>query len=117
MGRATRSAAQALGLELLADPSHASPAVTTIKSPSGVEVKALRKQLREKYGVDVAGGQGKLADKIFRIGHLGYITPPDLMVTFAALEKALIELGVSIQSGSGVTALIDVLDEKAAVAG
>jgi aspartate aminotransferase-like enzyme len=117
MGRATRQAARALGLELLADERWASPAVTAIRTPENMEVKRLRKRLREGYGVDVAGGQGKLADRIFRIGHLGYITPPDLMVTFAALEKVLAEFGLPVQPGSGVSALTEALGEKDAAAG
>jgi aspartate aminotransferase-like enzyme len=116
MARATRAAAKALRLEPLADPDHASPAVTAILAPEGVEVKALRNKLRNDFGVTVAGGQGKLAGKIFRIGHLGYITPPDLTVTFAALEKVLPELGHRVTPGAGVTALADALAESEAVA-
>jgi aspartate aminotransferase-like enzyme len=116
MAHATREAAKALNLKPLADPNHASPAVTAILAPEGVEVKALRNKLRNDFGVTVAGGQGKLTGKIFRIGHLGYITPPDLTVTFAALEKVLPELGHSVTAGAGVTALTDALTERDAVA-
>ena len=111
MGWACRAGAEALGLRPLAtDPDRASPAVTAIHAPEGVEIKPLRTLLREKYGVTVAGGQGQLSGKIFRIGHLGYITPPDLLVTFSALEGALRELGNCTSSGAGVAAAAGVLD-------
>jgi aspartate aminotransferase-like enzyme len=111
MGQATRKAAKALGLKLLADHGRASPAVTALHAPDGVEIKALRNHLRQEYGVTVAGGQGKLSGKIFRIGHLGYITPPDLAVTFAALERTLADLGCPITPGAGVSTLTAALEE------
>ena len=93
LSRATRAAVRALGLPLLADHDRASPAVTAIRAPEGIEVKTLRARLRDEHGVSVAGGQGKLSGKIIRIGHLGYITPPDLAVTFVALERVLAKMG------------------------
>jgi aspartate aminotransferase-like enzyme len=111
MGRATRAGARALNLELLAT-DHFSPAVTAIRPPQGIEVKAIRGRLKCEYGVDVAGGQGKLLGQVFRIGHLGYITPPDLAVTFAALERALADLGHPVDPGKGVAALTAELDKK-----
>lgn len=111
MARATRKAAQALDLQLLAS-DHFSPAVTAVRAPEGIEIKAIRSRLKDEYGVDVAGGQGKLLGKIFRIGHLGYITPPDLAVTFAALERTLADLGHPVDPGKAVATLTEELDRK-----
>ncbi|MBW3624097.1 MAG: alanine--glyoxylate aminotransferase family protein, partial [Armatimonadetes bacterium] len=111
MGRATRMAAQALNLPLLAG-DHFSPAVTAIRAPEGVEIKAISKRMREEYGITLAGGQGKLQGQIFRIGHLGYITPPDLAVTFAALERVLADLGHPVEPGKAVATLTQELDRK-----
>ncbi|HWI53578.1 MAG TPA: hypothetical protein VNT01_15680, partial [Symbiobacteriaceae bacterium] len=54
-----------------------------------LEPKVLRKTAREKLGVQLAGGQGSLESSIFRIGHLGYVTPNDVIQALAATEITL----------------------------
>ncbi|MFA5927786.1 MAG: alanine--glyoxylate aminotransferase family protein [Candidatus Margulisiibacteriota bacterium] len=108
--KAARSAARALGFGLLAeDDKCASPAVTAIVPPAEVDAEALRKLCRTKYGVTLAGGQGKLAGKIFRISHLGYIDQLDIISAFAAIEMAMSELGQKVVLGSSVKAIQEVL--------
>ena len=92
-GNYVREHAKALGLELLADHPNASNTVSAIRTPAAVETKALLKLLREQDNVVLAGGQGQLDGKIFRIGHLGYFKQEDLAETFAHLEARLLELG------------------------
>ena len=92
-----RAGVRALGLELFADPAHASNTVTSVKPPEGVEVASLRKLLRES-GVVVAGGQGELTGKIVRIGHLGMISESDVDEILAALEQALSRLRAPVQA-------------------
>jgi aspartate aminotransferase-like enzyme len=104
LGAAVRAGAQALGLRLLADPRYASPAVTSIYAPEGIDPKQLRQVVRERYGVVLAGGQGKLADRIFRIGHLGYVGENDIIAVMSALERGLGDLGVRITPGAGIAA-------------
>lgn len=99
-----RAAVQALGLEPLAKDDVASPAVTAIKVPAGLTPKDITGRLREKFGVVVAGGQGKLSDSIFRIGHLGYVQPTDIFAALAALEIVLNECGIAVPLGQGVAA-------------
>ncbi len=111
MGRATRAALTAMGLRPFADPAHASPAVTSAHAPDGIEIKPLRTHIRDRYGVTIGGGQGKLMGKIFRIGHLGYITASDLLVTFGALEQTLKDMGHPVERGAGITALTNALEE------
>jgi aspartate aminotransferase-like enzyme len=96
LGELTRSRATQLGLELLAEPAYASNTVTAIKAPAGIEVKALRKALREQEQVVIAGGQEHLEGKIVRIGHLGYVHQPDIIATMEALERQLVALGYQI---------------------
>ena len=67
---ATRAGLAAMGFQLFADPAHASNTVTSAHLPEGVEWSALSKELRGR-GLVLAGGQGQLTGKIFRIGHLG----------------------------------------------
>ncbi len=104
---AARAGVQALGLKLFADPSHASNAVTSVYKPDGIEVAALRKLLLGKYGVVLAGGQQTLSDKIFRIGHLGYVGEPEIVATLGALGMALKELGLSVDQAAGVAAAVE----------
>ena len=89
----TRQGVKALGLELFADPKFASNTVTSVRVPQGVDGKALLKILREEYGVVLAGGQAKLADTIFRIGHLGAIEESDIVGALNALRQALPKVG------------------------
>lgn len=104
-----RTASKALGLKLLADDAHASPAVTAIFPPDGVDAEEVRKLMREDFGMEVAPGQGDLKGKIFRIGHLGYVDSFDLIGAFAALEILFKRLGAKINFGAGVKAAMELL--------
>ena len=97
IGRMTREGVKALGLELLCeDERFASDTVTAIRCPVGVEVSALRNLLEDEYNVVLAGGQGKLTGKIFRIGHLGLVGEEDIRQALQSLEQALPKLGYSL---------------------
>jgi aspartate aminotransferase-like enzyme len=61
--------------------------------------------LRKKYGVTVAGGQGKLKGKIIRIGHLGYADYSDLYVVFGSMERVLYDFGYRFEIGISLKAL------------
>jgi aspartate aminotransferase-like enzyme len=98
VGELTRMRATQLGLELLAEPAYASNTVTAIRAPAGIEVKALRKALREQNHVVIAGGQEHLEGKIVRIGHLGHVHQPDIIATMEALERQLVALGYQAPS-------------------
>ncbi len=68
--------------------------------------------MREKHGIIIAGGQNRLKGEIFRIGHLGYVSDNDLVVTIAALERTLLELGWSFQLGQGIQVVQELLQER-----
>ena len=93
LANAVRAGVKALGFGLLADDSHASRAVTAIVPPAGIDAEALRKTVREKYGVVLAGGQEDLKGKIFRMGHLGYMDKMDIIAAFSALELVSSQMG------------------------
>ena len=107
LAEATRAAVGALGLELFPDPRYASDTVTAVKNPAGMGDPELRKVLERDYRVLVQGGQGALAGKIFRIGHMGIADWPDLLVTFAALERVLSKAGRAPPAGAGVRVLVE----------
>lgn len=107
IGKACRTAAGKLELELFAKANYSS-AVTAIKVPFDVDEKTLRKKLRESYGVVLAGGQKDFAGKIFRIGHVGYVSKMDVLAVLSALELALSECNHPVKFGSGVGAAEEV---------
>lgn len=105
---ATRAAARALGLQLVA-PDAPSPATTGIFVPESVPGGKLVAYLRDKMGVTFAGGQDQLKGKIVRIAHLGYIGTFDTVTAIAAFEMALHKFGHPIPLGTGVGAAQQVL--------
>jgi aspartate aminotransferase-like enzyme len=98
IGEMTRQGVKALGLRLLADERYASNTVTAVVVPDGVDERVLRRLLEDEYGVVLAGGQGKLSGKIFRIGHLGWVTEEDIRDTLDSLAQALPRLGYQLPS-------------------
>ena len=108
-----RAGLKAMGLTLCAEDAIASPAVTAVLAPPGIDPAAIRKALLDNFSVVVAGGQGKFKETVFRIGHLGYVQPLDLLAVLAALEMTLIRLGMPLELGQGVKAAQQIiLDRK-----
>ena len=105
-GAAARAGLQALGIRLLADPAVASNTVTSAWLPDGVEWSGLTKACRAR-GLVLAGGQGPLTGKIFRVGHLGSVSTDDMVRCMEILEEALTELGVQVEHGAGARAAAD----------
>jgi aspartate aminotransferase-like enzyme len=94
IGQFTRSSILEIGLELLCkDEQRASNTVTAIKIPAGVDGARLVGLMRTEEDVVLAGGQGKLARDIFRIGHLGYFTREDIVEVLEALKRVLPKVG------------------------
>lgn len=106
MAEATRAAAEAIGLEVFS--KQPSDSVTGLLFPDGVD-DDFRKQLRGKYGASVAGGQEHLKGKLFRISHMGYVDPLDLVGLIAAIEYTLVDMGVDVPLGKGVAAAVKTL--------
>lgn len=109
-----RAACRALGLELLASDRTASPAVTAVKVPAGLRPADITGPSREKFGVVFAGGQGKLKNDIFRIGHLGWVEFRDLFAGIGVLELVLREKRNNVVLGAGVAAAQKVYEERKA---
>lgn len=103
-----RAAVKALHLKLFVQEEAASCTVTSIRGNDQLDVEQLRKVLRENYKVEVAGGQQDLKGKIFRIGHLGYVHPLDILTTITALEMALKQVGYPMELGAGIKAAEEV---------
>ena len=101
--KATRAAVKALGLKTFAADEVASTAVTAV-DPAPVNPEDIRKIMSSKYGIALAGGQDHLKGKIFRIGHLGFVSDRDMLTGIACLEATLSELGHRITPQAGVKA-------------
>ena len=105
LGRATREAAKALDLELLGGaPDENANVVTAMVLPESVDGGKVPKLMRDRFGITIAGGQGRLKGRIARIAHCGYFGAFDIIVTVSALEMTLRELGHDAEPGAGVAA-------------
>ena len=102
--RATTAAMRAIGLPLFAAEGHGSPAITAV-APQGIDAEKLRKEVRNRYDILLAGGQDHLKGQVFRIGHLGFVCDRDVLTAVAAIEATLQQLGLATApTGSGVAA-------------
>jgi aspartate aminotransferase-like enzyme len=105
LGRATREAAKALDLEPLGGVvDENANVVTAIALPEHLDGAKVPKLMRDRFGIPIAGGQGKLKGRIARIAHCGYFGAFDIVVTISALEMTLRELGHEVEPGAGVAA-------------
>ena len=93
VGKAARDGIKSLGLSLFAEESHASNTVTAVAASDGLDINKMRQILREEHQVVLAGGQQTLAGKIFRIGHLGWVTEGDIEAVISALTVVLPQAG------------------------
>ena len=100
---ASRAGLAALGFELLADERHASKSVTAALVPDGLDWKAFNTELK-RHGLVLAGGQGKLTGKIFRLGHLGSVTLDEILGAISTLEIVSIAQGRPVEPGVAVGA-------------
>lgn len=107
--RATQAAVEALGLEFLAEDRSRAFVCTSVKSPEGLNSGDLVKYMRNEFGVSIAGGQGKLKGKTFRLGHVGFFDRFDIVTQVAALELGLSGLGYPVETGAGVGAAVKAL--------
>jgi len=113
---ATRRAVRAWGLEILcAVPEEYSNSLTAIMMPGGHDADALRKTILEAYDMSLGTGLGRLAGKVFRVGHLGDFNDLALAGTLSGIEMGLALAGVPHKKG-GVLAALDYLAEAARAA-
>ena len=99
----SRAAGQALGLPLVS-PKAYGDALTAFYPPPGIDSGAIVKGLKSEFLSTVAGGQGALKGKIFRIAHLGYYDTTDILGLIGTLEIVLQKLGHKFEPGKGVAA-------------
>jgi aspartate aminotransferase-like enzyme len=111
LARATRAGVEALGLGLFAKATP-SPALTAVVAPAGVDSEKIVAAYSEGHNVTIAGGQGEMKGQLFRLGHMGYATEPDVIVALATFEQILADLGIPVDFGAGVRAAQKIFAEK-----
>jgi serine---pyruvate transaminase len=111
LARATRAGVEALGLPLFARATP-SPAVTAVVPPVGVDSETIVAAFSKEYNITIAGGQGEMKGKLFRLGHMGYVAEFDIITALAALEQVLADLGLPVDFGASVRAAQKVFAEK-----
>jgi aspartate aminotransferase-like enzyme len=110
---ATAGGLEAMGFPLFAAEGYRSPVVTGALPMPGLDVNAYRRLLREKYGLVIGGGQGKMKGKMFRVGHLGYVTDGDVVQILWAMERALEDMDIAPYDGRGLAGAARHLSEEA----
>ena len=101
---AAQAGMKAIGMPLFAAEGYGSPAITAV-APEGIDAEQLRKAVKEKFDILLAGGQDHLKGQVFRIGHLGYVCDRDVLTAVSAIEATLQAHGSHKGSfGSGVAA-------------
>ena len=111
LARATRAGVEALGLSLFpkATPT---PSLTAVVAPGKVDSEHVLSSYSTSHNITIAGGQGKLKGKVFRLGHMGYVAEFDVITALSALEQVLQELGHPVDWGASVRAAQKVFAER-----
>lgn len=115
LGRACRAGVKAMGLELFSPDEERSAVVTAILTPDGVDAKALVLELRDRFGITVAGAHGELGARMFRIGHIGYYDVLDITTALTAVEALLVERGAAIEPGVAALRALEAYHDAARV--
>ena len=115
LGRACREGAKAMGLELFSPDEERSAVVTAILTPDGVDAKELVLELRDRFGITVAGAHGELGSRMFRIGHIGYYDVLDITTSLTAVETLLVERGAEIERGVATARALEAYRDAARV--
>ena len=103
-----------MGLELASPDDDRAAVVTTVRAPEELDVKAFLLDLRDRLGVQLIGGQGEWAGKVFRIGHIGYFDLFDITTALAAVEDGFVAAGVAVDRGVAVSAALNAFEHATA---
>jgi aspartate aminotransferase-like enzyme len=107
---AAQAAMVAMGMHLYAAEGHGSPAITAV-APVGIDAEDLRKAVKQRFDILLAGGQDHLKGKVFRIGHLGFVCDRDVLTAVAAIEATLQGMGLHRGTpGAGMVACAAALE-------
>jgi aspartate aminotransferase-like enzyme len=103
LGSMTREGITSAGIRLFAQRGFESDSMTAFLPPAGVTAASLLEMLRRDYGVEVQGGQAHLADRLIRVGHMGWAHEPEMRQAIDAIVDACARLSTA----SGEAANLD----------
>ncbi len=110
LAAALRAGLEGLGLELFADADYRLNPLTTLVTPDGVDGGLVQRQLYRDHNIEIGGGLGELAGKIWRIGLMGEsCKASNVLLVLSALEQVLSQQGHRSANGAGVAAAQGVL--------
>ena len=99
---------KAIGLELYSPDDDSAAVLTAALTPEGVDAVELRLALRDRHGITIAGGHGDLVPRLFRIGHIGYVTVDEIA---EALDRdratSCVAAGVDVEPGRAAPAALE----------
>jgi aspartate aminotransferase-like enzyme len=104
LGALTRDGVRAAGLEVFATKGYESDTVTAFRPPAAMGAREMLDRLRERHGVEAQGGQAHMADKLVRIGHMGWVHEPEMRDAIAAVQ-AVVEEATEETNAATLTAL------------
>jgi alanine-glyoxylate transaminase/serine-glyoxylate transaminase/serine-pyruvate transaminase len=103
--KAIKAGLQAMGIEYAANPACQMPQLNAVKIPAGVQDLPVRRRLLDEFGIEVGGGLGDFAGKVWRIGIMGHNSRPNcVLLLLSALEQCLVGAGHKLTPGAGVAA-------------
>lgn len=103
--RALKNGLAAIGMEYAAQEGHQLPMLNAVHIPDGVDDASVRKNLLQRFGIEIGAGLGAFKGKVWRIGLMGYASrPANVLLLLAALEQLLSEQGYTFNPGAGIAA-------------
>lgn len=104
LSAALRAGGAAIGLPDFTRAPTRSSSVVVLSVPAGLQGGAIVRAMRERYGSVIAGARNRLADRVIRIGTMGFLAPGDILTDLQQLEQVLVGLGHPVEVGAGVAA-------------
>ena len=102
---ALKAGLHTMGINFIVDEDHRLPQLNAVTIPEGTDDPAVRKLLLERYNLEIGGGLGALAGKVWRIGQMGFASnPKNITLCLSALETAISDLGGKVERGAALEA-------------
>lgn len=103
--QALKAGVEAMGLSFFVEEAYRLPQLNAVKFPEGTDEAKVRSELLNRYNLEIGGGLGPMAGKIWRIGLMGFASnQTNVLFCLGALDAVLSDMGVSINSGKAVSA-------------
>ncbi len=103
--QALKAGLAAISIDFAAQEGHQLPMLNAVRIPEGIDDAAVRRQLLERFGIEIGAGLGDFKGRVWRIGLMGYGSrAANVLVFLAALEEILTQLGYAFDRGASIAA-------------